>query len=116
MNKNIKEQAAQRIAIVADDNKRTALIEWSYFNKDVLAQHDLVATSETAEILEGTLKVPVQKLSSKQTGGYEQLTGLIEAKKMDILFFFAESAFEKEKDNDPKKLLILAARNNILVA
>ena len=116
MNDTINKKAAHRIAIVADDNKRTLLIEWSYFNKDVLAQHELIAISETAEILEGTLKRPVQKLFTRHTGGYEQLAGLIEAEKIDILFFFAEPAIEKEKDNDLKKLLVLAAKNNIMLA
>jgi methylglyoxal synthase len=116
MNNNIKEKAAKRIAIVADDNKRTELIEWSYFNKDILEQQELIAISETAEILEGTLKVTVKKLFTRWTGGYEQLAGLIETHNIDILFFFAEPGIEKEKDNDLKKLLVLAAKHNIMIA
>jgi len=116
MNNNINEKAAKRIAIVADDSRRTELIEWSYFNKDILEQHEFTAISETADILEGTLKVPVKKLFTRYTGGYEQLAGLIEANKIDILFFFAEPAVEKEKDNDLKKLLVLAANHNLLIA
>ena len=116
MNNTIIKKTAQRIAIVADDNKRTSLIEWSYFNNGVLAQHKLIAITETAEILEGTLKRPVQKLFTRHTGGYEQLAELIEAEEIDILFFFAEPSFEKEKDNDLKKLLVLAAKNNIMLA
>jgi len=116
MNNTINKKAARRIAVVADENKRTSLIEWSYFNKDVLAQHELIAISETAEILEGTLKRPVQKLFTRHTGGYEQLAALIEAEKIDMLFFFAEPAIEKAQDNDLKKLLVLAAKNNIMLA
>jgi len=116
MNNKIKEKAAKRIAIVADDNKRTELVEWSYFNKDILEQHELTAISETAEVLEGTLKSPVKKLFTRDTGGYEQLAGLIEANKIDILFFFAEPALEKEKDHDLKKLLVLAAKHDIMIA
>src|SRR6187431_346331 len=116
MNNTINKKAARRIAVVADENKRTSLIEWSYFNKDILAQHELIAISETAEILEGTLKRPVQKLFTRHTGGYEQLAALIEAEKIDILFFFAEPAIEKAQDNDLKKLLVLAAKNNIMLA
>jgi methylglyoxal synthase len=116
MNNIINKKTAKRIAIVADDNKRTSLIEWSYFNKEVLAQHELTAISETAEILEGTLKIPVKKLFSRYTGGYEQLAALMEAKEVDILFFFAEPAIEKDKDNDLKKLLVLAAKYNVMIA
>lgn len=116
MNNVNNKKAAQRIAIVADDNKRTSLIEWSYFNKDVLATHELTAISETAEILDGTLKTPVKKLFTRNTGGYEQLAALIEAGEFDVLFFFAEPAIEKEKDNDLKKVLILAAKYNVMIA
>lgn len=116
MNNTINKKASQLIAVVADDHKRTSLIEWSYFNRDVLAQHELFAISETAEILEGTLKRPMQKLFTRHTGGYEQLAGLIEAGKIDILFFFAEPAIEKERDNDLKKLLVVAAKHNVMIA
>ena len=97
MNNKIKEKAAKRIAIVADDNKRTELIEWSYFNKEILEQHELTAISETAEVLEGTLKSPVKKLFTRDTGGYEELAELMEANKIDILFFFAEPAWKKKR-------------------
>jgi methylglyoxal synthase len=116
MNNNIKEKVPKRIAIVADDNKRTELIEWSYFNKDILQKHELIAISETAELLEGTLNLPVKKLFTRDTGGYEELAGLMEANKIDMLFFFAEPAVEKEKDHDLKKLLVLAAKHNIMIA
>ena len=116
MKYSIKEKAAKRIAIVADDNKRTALIEWSYFNKDILEQNELIAISETAEILEGTLNVSVKKLFTRHSGGYEELAGMMEANKIDILFFFAEPAVDKEKDNDLKKLLVLATKHNIMIA
>ena len=116
MNNANNKRATQRIAIVADDNKRTSLIEWSYFNKDLLATHELTAISETAEILEGTLKTAVKKIFTRNTGGYEQLAALIEAGEIDALFFFAEPAIEKEKDNDLKKVLILAAKYNVMMA
>jgi len=116
MNNANNKKATQRIAIVADDNKRTSLIEWSYFNKDLLATHELTAISETAEILEGTLKTAVKKIFTRNTGGYEQLAALIEAGEIDALFFFAEPAIEKEKDNDLKKVLILAAKYNVMLA
>jgi len=116
MNNANNKRATQRIAIVADDNKRTSLIEWSYFNKDLLATHELTAISETAEILEGTLKTAVKKIFTRNTGGYEQLAALIEAGEIDALFFFAEPAIEKEKDNDLKKVLILAAKYNVMIA
>jgi methylglyoxal synthase len=106
----------KRIAIVADHHKRKELIEWSYFNKDHLAQHELVAISETAELLEGTLQVPVTKLFTRDTGGYQQLAEMMEKGQIDMLFFFALPALARETDTDLKLLLVLAAHRDILVA
>ena len=108
--------ATRRIAIVATDNKRTHLIEWSYFNKDLLTQHQLTATGETGIILEGTLNIEINKLFTSDTGGYQQLAGLIENGKIDMLFFFAEPASSVEKDLDLKNLLVVAAKHNVIVA
>jgi len=108
--------ATRRIAIVATENKRAELIEWSYFNKDILAQHELMATGETAIVLEGTLNTSINKLFTADTGGYQQLASLIESGKVDMLFFFAEPASPVEKDLDLKNLLVAAANHNVMVA
>ena len=108
--------ATRRIAIVATDNKRAELIEWSYFNKDILAQHELTSTGETAIVLEGTLNTSTNKLFTADTGGYQQLASLIENGKIDMLFFFAEPASAIEKDLDLKNLLVAAATHNVIVA
>jgi methylglyoxal synthase len=116
MNHLTNTETVKRIAVVAGDNKITELIEWSYFNKHLLQQHQLTAISETADILEGTMNIPVEKLFTRNTGGYQQLASLIEKGKIDILFFFAEPALAKEKDTDMKKVLVAAANQNIVVA
>lgn len=114
---NLKNAAAtKRIAIVATDNKRTDLIEWSYFNKDVLTHHQLTACGETAIVLEGTLNTVINKLFTADTGGYQQLANLIENGKIDMLFFFAEPESSVEKDLDLKNLLVVAAKHNVVVA
>lgn len=109
-------ETVKRIAVVAGDNKRTELIEWSYFNKHILEQQQLTAISETADILEGTMNIPIERLFTRNTGGYQQLASLIEKGKIDILFFFAEPAIAKEKDTDLKKVLVAATNQNIVVA
>jgi methylglyoxal synthase len=108
--------AAKRIAIIATDNKRADLIEWSYFNKDILTKHQLTAIGETGIVLEGTLNIAINKLFTADTGGYQQLASLIENGKIDMLFFFAEPATSVEKDLDLKNLLVVAAKHNVIVA
>ena len=116
MNNLKKTAATKRIAIVATDNKRADLIEWSYFNKDILTQHQLTAVGETGIVLEGTLNITIHKLFTADTGGYQQLASLIENGKIDMLFFFAEPSSSVEMDLDLKNLLVVAARHNVIVA
>lgn len=116
MNNKKNASATKSIAIVATDNKRTDLIEWSYFNKQLLARHQLTACGETAVIIEGTLNTEINKLFTADTGGYQQLAKLIENGKIDMLFFFAEPAAAVEKDLDLKNLLVVAAKHNVVVA
>jgi len=116
MNKQINTPAAKRIAVVAGNNKRKDLVEWSYFNNDILNQHRLTAIDETADVLEGTLNGPVNRLFTRDTGGYQQLATLIENGKIDILFFFADPSMNNDKDTDLKKVLLVAAKKNIMVA
>jgi methylglyoxal synthase len=50
--------------------------------REALAKHKLIATGTTADILEGTINVPVRKILSGNLGGYRQLAELIEADKL----------------------------------
>lgn len=104
------------IGVVATEERRSELIEWAYFNSQVLNGHQLTSTGETGLILEGTLNRPITKLFTADTGGYQQMARLIESGKIDLLFFFAEPASDLEKDLDLKNLLVLASKHNVMVA
>jgi methylglyoxal synthase len=41
------ERSRRRIALIAHDNKKRDLAEWAAFNRDMLAEADLVATGTT---------------------------------------------------------------------
>jgi methylglyoxal synthase len=42
----------KRIALVAHDNKKADLIDWAYYNRNLLRKHILVATGTTGKLLE----------------------------------------------------------------
>jgi methylglyoxal synthase len=39
-----KLSTTKRIALVAHDNKKKDLIEWAFYNRTLLSQHELIAT------------------------------------------------------------------------
>ena len=116
MKKESKSKQAKRIAIVAPDDKRKEIIEWSYFNRDVLSDHDLIATHATAGLLEGTVQKPVFRLMADSSGGHQHLATLIKDNKVDVILFFENPMRSLRPDNSIRKLLDVALEMNVVIA
>lgn len=58
----------RRLAVIAHDNKKVDLIAWATFNRDTLAQFDLVATRHTARLVRDKLGLEVEELLSGPEG------------------------------------------------
>ncbi|MBC7827213.1 MAG: methylglyoxal synthase [Chitinophagaceae bacterium] len=111
---NIKN--SKRIAIVFDDSKRTNLIEWSYFNKDILGKHEIISYEITAELLKGTLNAPITSLVSGAPGDYRELTQMIGKKDIDVLIFFGDPSKIDMRQTGVNDMLALALEQDIVIA
>ncbi len=106
----------KRIALVAHDNKKKDLIEWAYYNRTVLSQHELIATGTTGKLLEEKLERPVKRLLSGPLGGDQQIGAMVADEKLDMMVFFWDPMEAQPHDSDVKALLRLAVAWNILMA
>ncbi|MFT4152464.1 hypothetical protein [Parafilimonas sp.] len=105
----------KNIAIITSATNKTDLIEWSYFNKDVLNKHDILALGSAANILEGTLNKKVNMSGQGKTGELAALRNLIENNKIDAVIVFLD-AEEFMHNSGLLSITEAAIKNNIIMA
>ena len=116
----------KRIALVAHDNCKKDLMEWTAWNWEVILNHKLTCTGTTGKRVEetllkklgegGQLKHPIVKLQSGPLGGDQQLGSLISQGKIDVIIFFWDPMQPHPHDVDVKALLRIAVLYNVPTA
>lgn len=104
------------IAFVVHADKKNDLIEWSYFNRHLLAGHEIIASGDAANILEGTLNKTVQTYITGPYNGYLELAEMITSGRVDALVLFGNAETAPLQANGLKTLIETALNANVIIA
>ena len=109
-------KSQKTIALVAHDHKKDELITWVKKHKEILSQHQLIATGTTGKLIEQELNVQVARVLSGPLGGDQQLGALIATNEIDIVIFFWDPMESQPHDSDVKAFLRLCVVWNVPIA
>lgn len=106
-----------RLALIAHDQKKDAMVEWAARHAAQLARCELCATGTTgARILERCPDLAITRYKSGPLGGDQQIGALIAEGKLDGLVFFVDPLSPHPHDVDVKALTRLALVYDIPMA
>ncbi|MFE8071525.1 methylglyoxal synthase [Marinobacteraceae bacterium S3BR75-40.1] len=106
----------ERVALVAHDNRKEALIAWINRNREYFEGKELLTTGTTGQLVEAQTGLPVLRLQSGPLGGDQQIGARIAEGQVDLLVFFWDPLEPMSHDPDIKALLRLATLWNIPIA
>ena len=107
---------SKRVALIAHDNRKAALLDWARYNRGTLSQHGLYATGTTGALLANELGLHVTRFLSGPLGGDQQVgAGIVEGR-IDFVVFFWDPLEPQPHDVDVKALLRVAVVHNVPIA
>ena len=108
--------AKKNLVLIAHDNLKPAIVEWSKKNAQKLNQFQLFATGTTGARIEEAIHLPIHKFKSGPLGGDQQIGAKIVEGEVDLVIFFWDPLAPHPHDVDVKALLRIAAVYNTPIA
>jgi methylglyoxal synthase len=106
-----------RIALIAHDQKKDAMVDFAVAHRALLAGHDLTATGTTGRLVKDACpQLSIRRMKSGPLGGDQQIGALIAEGNIDALIFFVDPLTPMPHDVDVKALMRLALVYDIPMA
>jgi len=102
--------------LIAHDNKKVDFVAWATFNRETLAQFDLMATRHTARLVRDKVGLGVEELLSGPEGGDAQIAARVATRAVDVVFFFVDPLWAQPHDPDIRALLRVCNVHNVPLA
>lgn len=112
----MKNKRVKTIALIAHDNKKAEMVNWTMKNKSVLEKFELCGTGTTAKLVADATELKVKRYFSGPLGGDQQIGAKIAERKIDLVIFFWDPLESQPHDPDVKALLRIAVVYDIPIA
>lgn len=106
----------KRVVLIAHDDRKSDLLDWARFNREVLARHELYGTGTSGALVAEELDLPVHRFLSGPLGGDQQVGAGIAEGRLDIVVFFWDPLRPQPHDVDVKALLRVAVVHDCPIA
>jgi methylglyoxal synthase len=108
---------ARRLALIAHDARKQALVDWATRHRGLLARLELVATGTTGGRLQDALpELTVERVKSGPLGGDQQIGARIAEGRIEGVVFFVDPLTALPHDVDVKALMRVALVYDIPLA
>lgn len=95
------------IALIAHDEKKNEMVNFSIAYEHIFAQHSLFATGTTGKRIMEETTLSIERLMSGPLGGDQQIGSMIATGNMDLIFFFRDPLTAQPHEPDVSALLRL---------
>jgi methylglyoxal synthase len=116
MSMTIPMASRKRVALIAHDHCKGAILEWARYNRGTLSVHELFATGTTGGLLASELGLSITRFLSGPLGGDQQVGAAIVEGRIDFVIFFWDPLEPQPHDVDVKALLRIAVVHNVPIA
>lgn len=104
------------IAFIAQNSKKEQMVQLCIAYEQILSQHNLFATSPTANIISENTNLKFYRFLSGYTGGVVQIASRVSYNEMDLVFFFIDHLDKASKEYDVASLLRMCDVHNVPIA
>ena len=108
--------ARKRIALVAHDAMKPAIVAWAKRNRELLSRHELFGTGTTGGKVAEEAGLDVTRLKSGPLGGDQQLGAMIAESRLDVLILITDPLTSMPHDVDVKALTRIATLEQVVMA
>lgn len=105
-----------KIALIAHDKKKDAMIDLAIRYREALAPHELYATGTTGTLVMGETGLKITRMKSGPLGGDQQIGSMIADGQLDLVLFLRDPLTAQPHEPDVSALLRLCDVQNIPLA